>query len=132
MARPAYASPPFRWLKVRLWEQDVGAPKNERLYGLPVSHSMLILSIASGQAVLLGFMEDTIMAFHGLTWKFAKPVFMGDSVHLRVTVAGKKVMKRLGGGNVTFKIEVLNQDGQTSRGSPSLRMIDLYSVRSVL
>lgn len=74
-----------------------------------VAHGLLVLSIASGLAVRLGFMEDTIMAFRGLEWKFAKPVFIGDTVHIRVTIESVKPMKRAGGGLVSFKMEVINQ-----------------------
>ena len=80
-------------------------------FGQRVAHGLLVLSIASGQAMRLGFMEDTVIAFRGLDWKFVKPVFIGDTVHLRVTVAAAKAMARIGGGLVTFKIEVVNQDG---------------------
>ena len=79
------------------------------MFGQRVAHGLLILSIASGLAVRLGFMEETVIAFRGLEWKFAKPVFMGDTVSLRVTVAEKKDMARLGGGLVIFKLEVMNQ-----------------------
>ena len=84
----------------------------DQMFGRRIAHGLLILSVASGQAVRLGFMEETVLAFRGLEWKFAKPVFMGDTVHIRVTIAEKKAMKRLGGGIVTFKVEVINQDGE--------------------
>ena len=83
-----------------------------------VAHGLLILSIASGQAMRLGFMEETVMAFRGLNWKFANPVFIGDTVRIRVTVQETKAMRRVGGGLVTFKIEVLNQkDEVCQRGT---------------
>ena len=77
-----------------------------------VAHGLLILSIASGQAVRLGFMEDTILAFRGLEWKFQRPVFIGDTIRLRVTVEEKKEMRRMGGGLVNFKMEVVNQKNE--------------------
>jgi acyl dehydratase len=80
------------------------------MFGQRVAHGLLILSIASGQAVRLGFMEDTIMAFRGLEWKFVKPVFIGDTIRLRVTIEEKKEMRRMGGGLVNFKMEVINQN----------------------
>jgi 3-hydroxybutyryl-CoA dehydratase len=82
-----------------------------QMYGQRVAHGLLVLSIASGLAVRLGFMEETVMAFRGLQWKFTKPVFIGDTVRLRVTVEEKKEMPRLAGGLVTFKMEVVNQGG---------------------
>lgn len=88
-----------------------------QMYGQRVAHGLLVLSIASGLVVRLGFMEDTVMAFRGLEWKFVKPVFIGDTVRLRVTVEEKKPMARLGGGLVKFKMEVINQsDEVTQRG----------------
>ncbi len=89
-----------------------------QMFGQRVAHGLLILSIASGQAVRLGFMEDTIMAFRGLEWKFVKPVFIGDTVRLRVTIEDKKEMRRLGGGLVIFKMEVLNQKDEICQRGP--------------
>ncbi len=83
-----------------------------QMFGQRVAHGLLVLSIASGLAVRLGFMEETVMAFRGLEWRFTKPVFIGDTVRLRVTVAEKKEMRRLGGGLVTFGMEVVNQNGE--------------------
>jgi acyl dehydratase len=79
------------------------------MFGRRVAHGLLILSIASGQAVRLGFMEETVLAFRGLEWKFQRPVFIGDTIRLRVTVEDKKDMRRIGGGLVIFKLEVVNQ-----------------------
>lgn len=85
--------------------------KNE-MFGQRVAHGLLILSVASGQAVRLGFMEDTVMAFRGLEWKFSKPVFINDTIRLRVTVDSVKEMRRAGGGLVNFKMEVINQNDE--------------------
>jgi len=83
-----------------------------QMFGQRVAHGLLILSIASGQAVRLGFMEDTILAFRGLEWKFQRPVFIGDTIRLRVTIEEKKEMRRMGGGLVNFKMEVVNQKNE--------------------
>ena len=89
-----------------------------QLFGQRVAHGLLVLSIASGLAVRLGFMEETVIAFRELQWQFRTPVFIGDTVRLRVTVEGLKPMPRLGGGLVTFKLEVLNQrDEVANRGT---------------
>lgn len=88
------------------------------MFGQRVAHGLLVLSIASGLAVRLGFMEDTILAFRGLEWKFVKPVYMGDTIRLRVTVLEKKEMARMGGGLVIFKMEVLNQKNEVVQRGP--------------
>ena len=84
----------------------------EQLAGERIAHGLLVLSIASGLAVRLGFMEDTVMAFMSLEWDFRQFVLIGDTIRLRATVADKKEARRLQGGYVWFKIEVLNQDNR--------------------
>jgi 3-hydroxybutyryl-CoA dehydratase len=85
------------------------AYSSRQMFGERVAHGLLVLSVASGLALRMGFMEETVQAFMGLEWQFRRPVLIGDTVHLRATVQEKKEMKRLGGGIVTFKMEVLNQ-----------------------
>jgi len=89
------------------------------LYGQRVAHGLLVLSIAGGLAAQVGFMEGTVIAFRGLTWKFSKPVFIGDTIHLEASVSELKAMRRLmGGGAVTLKVLVVNQRGETvARGT---------------
>jgi 3-hydroxybutyryl-CoA dehydratase len=82
---------------------------SRQMFGERVAHGLLVLSVSSGLALRMGFMEETVQAFMGLEWQFRRPVLIGETVRLRATVQEKKEMKRLGGGIVTFKMEVLNQ-----------------------
>jgi 3-hydroxybutyryl-CoA dehydratase len=88
-------------------------------FGQRVAHGLLVLSIASGLAIRLGFMEETVLAFRELAdWKFSLPVFFGDTVRVQATVVETKAMPRLGGGLVTLKVQVLNQnDKVVQRGT---------------
>ncbi len=85
-------------------------------FGKRVAHGLLLMSVASGLLTRLGIIEGTVLAFRQLVWKFSLPVFIGDTVHVRATVTDLKPMKRLGGGAVTFDVEVLNQDGKVVQG----------------
>jgi 3-hydroxybutyryl-CoA dehydratase len=90
----------------------------DHMFGQRVAHGLLILSIASGLAIRMGFLEETTLAFRGLEWKMQRPVFIGDTIRVRVTVEETKPMPRLGGGLVNFKVEVLNQkDEVCQRGN---------------
>lgn len=80
------------------------------MFGQRVAHGLLVLSVVSGLAMRLGFMEETVKAFIGLEWKFRAPVFIGDTIRMRATVAQKREMRRLGGGIVFFDVVVLKQD----------------------
>jgi acyl dehydratase len=77
------------------------------------------MSIAIGLAMRLGFLEETALAFREIgNWKFSLPVFFGDTIRVRATVVETKPMRRLGGGLVTLKVEILNQDDKVvQRGS---------------
>ena len=78
-----------------------------------VAHGLLILSIVSGLANQSGFLEGTVLAFREIKkWKFSRPVFIGDTVHVEVEVMETKAFPRLGGGTVELEIKVENQDGE--------------------
>jgi 3-hydroxybutyryl-CoA dehydratase len=82
-------------------------------FGKRVAHGLLVTSIVSGLAVQTGVMEGTVIAFREINeWKFAKPVFLGDTVHAVLEVREKKEMRRIGGGSVTIDIEVINQHNE--------------------
>ena len=79
-------------------------------FGQRVAHGLLGLSIASGLGTRTGVLEGTVMAFREINeWKFVKPVFIGDTIHVLMEVTETKAMPRIGGGAVTLKLDVLNQ-----------------------
>ena len=91
------------------------------MFGERIAHGLLGLSIASGLAVQLGFIENTVLAFRGVNWTFSGPIKIGDTIRTRAQIAEKKPMPRLGGGLVTFSVEVLNQRGEmTQKGTWSM------------
>ncbi|MFN2138727.1 MAG: MaoC/PaaZ C-terminal domain-containing protein, partial [Candidatus Promineifilaceae bacterium] len=78
-------------------------------FGRRVAHGLLVQSIASGLAVQTGFIEGTVLAFRELTCKFSLPVYIGDTIRVRLVIADKKALPRLGGGQLQMKYSVLNQ-----------------------
>jgi acyl dehydratase len=85
----------------------------ETPFGQRVAHGMLVASIATGLAVQQGFIDGTTLAFRELTWKFTKPVFIGDTIFTQIKVTETKPMPKLGGGLVVFDARVRNQDDDT-------------------
>ena len=77
--------------------------------GQRVAHGLLGLSIASGLATRIGFMEGTILAFLGLTWKFKGTILFGDTIRMRGKVTKTRALASMGGGMVVLEISVLNQ-----------------------
>ena len=80
------------------------------LFGQRVAHGLLVLAIASGLVMRTGALEGTAIAFREINdWKFSKPVFLGDTLHVEVTVQETKAVPRLSGGTVVIVLEVINQ-----------------------
>ncbi len=79
-------------------------------YGERIAHGLLVLSMATGLAERLGFMHQTVLGFMGLDWQFRAAVKIGDTIRVQAAVSELKPMPRLGGGYVTLKVQILNQD----------------------
>lgn len=83
-------------------------------FGQRIAHGLLVTSIASGLIARSGLLEGTVIAFREINhWKFARPVFIGDTIHVVVEVFEKKALPRLGGGSIGISVEVRNQHQET-------------------
>lgn len=83
-------------------------------FGARVAHGLLGLSIASGLVVQTGLMEGTIMAFREVNeWKFVKPIYIGDTIHVETEVKETKALPRIGGGSIVIALDVKNQKGES-------------------
>lgn len=83
-------------------------------FGQRVAHGLLVLSVISGLLVQTGFLEGTVIAFREIkSWKFAKPVFIGDSIRAVLEVTDTRYMRRIGGGAVEIDVKVKNQHDDT-------------------
>ena len=82
-------------------------------YGQRIAHGLLVTSVASGLIAQSGLIEGTVLAFREISnWKFAKPTYIGDTVHVEVEVKGTKALRRLGGGAVEIAVFVKNQNDE--------------------
>jgi acyl dehydratase len=79
-------------------------------FGQRVAHGLLVQSIATGLAVQSGIIEGTVLAFRELSAKFSRPIFIGDTIHVKIEITELRELSRMGGGNVTMKYRVINQD----------------------
>ncbi|HEY4690184.1 MAG TPA: MaoC/PaaZ C-terminal domain-containing protein [Anaerolineae bacterium] len=82
------------------------------LFGERVAHGLLGLSIATGLAMQLGFLDRTVEAFTSLEWKFRAPIKIGDTIHMTAEVTKTRAVGQ-GGGFVTFNVTVKNQRDET-------------------
>jgi len=80
------------------------------IFGRRIAHGLLGLAVSTGMSQGLGLMEGTIIAFLGLTWDFAKPIFIGDTIHLEMEVAEARETSKADRGIITFACELINQN----------------------
>ena len=81
-------------------------------FGKRIAHGALVFSISTGLSVQMDQITDTVIAFYGMDkLRFTKPVFIGDTIHVRKKVLAKE-SKGTGRGLVTFETTVLNQNDE--------------------
>ena len=84
-------------------------------FGQRIAHGLLGLSIASGLAVQTGILGANVIAFRAVDeWKFVKPIFIGDTIHIDMEIVEAKALPRLGGGSVTLSVYVNKQTNETA------------------
>jgi 3-hydroxybutyryl-CoA dehydratase len=84
-----------------------------QVFGQRVAHGLLGLSIAVGLAWKVSFLEGSFLALREIDrWKFSAPIYLNDRVQVRATVREKKPVRRMGGGLITYAVEIVNQSGE--------------------
>jgi acyl dehydratase len=82
-------------------------------FGTRIFHGPGAFAIATGLESRLGIKEGTAIAFLGMTWDLKAAVHIGDTIHVRETVAKKKESaSKPDRGIVTFDVQILNQRGE--------------------
>lgn len=74
-----------------------------------IAHGPLVLSISNGLVSTLNLYEESIVALMEMEWKFIKPVFIGDTIHVTETIHSKKNTKNTERGIVIFSRSIRNQ-----------------------
>ena len=80
-------------------------------FGQRVAHGTLIFSVAVGMTA--GDVNTGAFSYGYDRLRFIKPVFIGDTISARVTIAEKREHKRPDHGIVVERLEVVNQHGET-------------------
>jgi acyl dehydratase len=80
------------------------------LFGKPIAHGLLGLSFVAGLGSYSPWMR-TAAFLRICDWKFVKPIFVGDTVHVRTEIVAKESRGRGRRGMVTWKRQLVNQHG---------------------
>ena len=76
-------------------------------FGKRIAHGTLIFTIAIGLTADL--VNEVSMTYGYERLRFIKPVFIGDTLHVKVTITEKKEHKKPGYGLITELVECFNQ-----------------------
>jgi acyl dehydratase len=80
-------------------------------FGQRMAHGTLIFSVAVGMTANL--INPVALSYGYDRLRFVKPVYIGDTIHVRVTVKSKREHKSPAQGIVSEFLEVFNQHNQT-------------------
>lgn len=76
-----------------------------------IAHGTLIFSVAVGMTA--GVINPEAFSYGYDRLRFIKPVFIGDTIRVRVTIKEKREHKKPGHGVVSELVEVFNQKNET-------------------
>lgn len=76
-----------------------------------IAHGTLVFSVAIGMAASL--INEVAMTYGYDKLRFIKPVFINDTITVKITIGEKKDHKKPGYGIVTEIVEVTNQHNET-------------------
>ena len=92
--------------------------------GQRIAHGTLGVSIVTGLSASLGYLEGSAIAALGIDeWRFLKPIFFGDTVHLRATVVSARPTSKPDRGVLVRKMELINQHGEVVQGGLMTTMV---------
>jgi acyl dehydratase len=77
-----------------------------------VAHGALGIALATGLVSESGLTRESLIALVGLSWRFSAPVRIGDTVHARVRVTGRRATSRADRGVVILAVEVVDGAGR--------------------
>src|SRR5215210_4565481 len=80
-------------------------------FGQRVAHGTLIFSVAVGMSA--DAVNPVAFSYGYDRLRFVKPVFIGDTISARVSIAEKREHRRPDHGMVVERLEVVNQRGET-------------------
>ena len=82
-------------------------------FGTRIAHGPLVYAIAAGLLFQLHLYDDTLIAFLGFeSLKFTKPVKIGDTIYVKVTVTEVTETSKPDRGVMKRQLQVMNQHGE--------------------
>ena len=95
----------------------------ETPFGQRIAHGTLVFSIGVG--LTASVINPVAFSYGYDRLRFVRPVFIGDTIHTRTTVAAKEDdPKRAGSGRVVERVEVVNQRGEVVLAADHIYIVE--------
>jgi acyl dehydratase len=83
-------------------------------FGRRVVHGAFGIALATGLITRIGIFDESAIALLDFReWRFSKPIFIGDTLHVALAILALKPTKSGGRGVIDRRIALINQDGVT-------------------
>ncbi len=96
-------------------------------FGKPIAHGLLALIVSAGLADRDGGLDGTAIAMLGVTWRFKKPVFFGDTIRLKLSVTSARRASSGQRGIIVRSVEVHNQHDEIVQDGEFTTMVKARS-----
>ena len=91
-------------------------------YGGRIAHGPAVFAIATGLFTIADPIDS--IAFLGMTWRYLKPVAIGDTIHVRSTLLSTRITSSQDKAIVHHKREVVNQRSEVvQEGETDIMML---------
>lgn len=103
---------------------DAEFARTKSMFGKRVVHGLFGLSIVEGLKARTGICENTAMASLEWTWRFTRPIFIGDTLHAVIRILDKRETSKPDRGIVREHISLVNQNNEVvSEGDHVMMMM---------
>ena len=93
-------------------------------FGRRVVHGALVLSVATGLRQQMGIFNGTLKALLEIrSWRFLRPVFIGDTITAVTTVEERTETSKPDQGIVVQRVDVVNQRGETVQSGQLVSLV---------
>jgi acyl dehydratase len=92
-------------------------------FGQRIAHGLFGLALMEGMKYRMGHADGTAIASLSWTVKFAKPLFIGDTVHVQVRITAKRETSKPDRGIVTEEVRLVNQHDEVLTQAEHLVML---------
>ncbi|MCO5089660.1 MaoC/PaaZ C-terminal domain-containing protein [Bosea sp. (in: a-proteobacteria)] len=93
-------------------------------FGKRVVGGIFGITLLTGMFTRWGVFELSALAMLSLdNWKFHAPILIGDTLHVRMTITGKRLTSKPGRGVIERFFEIVNQNGVVTQSGDSAMLI---------